>query len=212
MKKLTIAPILFALLSSAAHATTIDFEGKSPANWSVAYPANSALDAPTGFMLTTSGPLPTFINNPGFFGPHHQIAYNGTSFIRLTWDVVLELTSTTNTPFSVNSIDLVNYLYYGERDRSNVTLTGTYADGRKIVAKYTYNDDLTTAANDFHTETLAGFTNLVSFSVETSNYYLALDNIVINQSAADVPEPASLAMLGLGFAGIVATRRRKKFA
>lgn len=76
-----------------------------------------------------------------------------------------------------------------------------------------FNNDNSVSTNDFTTVRLQGFTNLQSFTIGLTNGgALSVDNIVINQVAAAtaaVPEPASLAILGLGRVGIGVARRRK---
>jgi PEP-CTERM motif len=84
-----------------------------------------------------------------------------------------------------------------------LTLTGTKADNGTVTETYSLSQDA------FQTLTVnADFTNLVSvqFDAYGLDNRAAYDNIVVD---ATVPEPASLALLGIGLAGMAVARRRK---
>ncbi len=63
---------------------------------------------------------------------------------------------------------------------------------------------------DWSLLTLTGGTyDRVVFDASGTNGAFVVDNIVFERSAAAVPEPASVAMWGLGALGLIAVRRRK---
>jgi hypothetical protein len=128
-------------------------------------------------------------------------AWNGTNYM-VTFG--FKMTSADAKPFSVTSLDLVGWA--GSMD---VFVSGVTAGGAVVSQIITGANDNTKIANDFSNYSLTGFSDLKSLSVTSRASWLAVDNIHI-ADAANVPEPASLTILGLGLAGICALRRRRK--
>jgi hypothetical protein len=211
-KTVLLATIL-ATSAAAAQADVITFEGIAASNSYKIYNVSGNVPL-VGYALSTSATNAAFVFDSGYYAANSKAASNGTDYLRIIPGSSVTLTGTTNPLFSVNSIDLANYYYYngGTASDSTATLTGTFANGTTISATYLLNNNNPLTTNDFTTELLSGFTNLTSFKIAATGYYLDIDNIVVTQgtaATADVPEPASLAILGLGLAGIAAVRRRK---
>jgi hypothetical protein len=146
----------------------------------------------SGLSFSSIGAEYLIDNGPG--------ATNGTSYLLVGFSNTIAAVD--GKAFSLSQLDLGLSYYTGTQD--TVLLTGNIAGGGSV--SKTLN-----LTQSFQTFQLTGFDNLNSLVVGQLSHggYLAYDNINYTQGA-QVPEPASLALLGLGFAGIALSRRRKQ--
>lgn len=212
--KMFAAFAVFASLHTVAAAEVITFDGLAGTNMSGNSSRNAATNG-TGFTSFSANKVATvgdysFVDDfvHAYMGASiggvdglGSLAWNGTDFLR-----AFQTTMSSSKAFSVESIDLAQY----GSSRLFVRLTGTRQDG-STVSQLISNDvvvDNRLIANDFKTYALSGFTDLTSFRFATGTSYFAADNIRIAEQA--VPEPGILAMLGIGLAGVAASRRRRR--
>jgi hypothetical protein len=192
-----------ASLAPAAQATVIDFNNLA-GNYLNYIPANTSYTN-SGFRFV--GASYDYMIGAAYSGSDSSpIAYNGTDYFIAYSDFTIS--SATAAPFKVNSLDLVHW--HDQQGVTQATLTGHKVGGgtvTQVVNVETMVNRTRVTGNDFTTFALSGFENLSSLTItHNGTYYLAMDNLVVN--AASVPEPSSLALLGLAVAGFAFMRRR----
>jgi len=189
------AKLLFGLTSLIASAgvsaTTVTFDPYSPTEAYVTTPiVEGGLKFETRFYQG--------VNSPGT-APG---ANNGTN-IFVNGFSTLHITEAGGNAFDLNSLDL-GISWYNNNLADSVTVIGNLMGGGSVSS----NLNLTQSFKTFS----LNFLNLASLDIGTfqsgDTGYIALDNIAYNEQRG-VPEPASLALLGIGLAGLGAMRRRK---
>lgn len=196
-----------ASMPNAALAAIIDMEGVAAA----------------GTQTTDNGTTRTF-NGFNVFVPHGH--YQGLGFLQPSprpsngtdWLLYDHFSGTLNQafvvteagghPFSLQSVDVSEW--QDTFSRGNVlTVTGSLQGGGTVQTTFTTDQTF-----GFETFTFgSAWQNLVSVSFvdlnpNTNFGKLGFDGIVVNQQ--QVPEPTTLALLGLSLAGLAASRRRKQ--
>ncbi|WP_294390116.1 PEPxxWA-CTERM sorting domain-containing protein [uncultured Sphingomonas sp.] len=203
MRHLAFAVIL-ALAPASAHAVTIDFETLGFDGETNPGPKGIASPLVIGdYTFTATDPfgLPPILvyprqstNNPDF---------GGTSIVPNRSDPGITITRTDGGVFAFNAVDLT-FAY----DDQNASFPGGLAtftlDGDAFSLTRAFDN-----APGFQTFGINAFVSSVRISADSA---FAIDNVVLDEATAAIPEPAAWAMMLAGFGAIGAAMRRRQTA
>jgi hypothetical protein len=191
MKRFLLATVL-AVAGFNANAAVIDFDQLTGSG----IPDRGTHYAEDGFQLDTTGIFKSIQSD--------DYRYDGSvGFFNDTINGITKLTKIGGGVFSLDSIDLdsLNGGY-----QVTVNFIGTLLNGSTVSTSFRTNaaDNLQTFSFD------TSFDNVTSVAWAQASPFHSFDNIVVNAGApgAQVPEPGTVAMFGLGLMAFIAARRK----
>jgi len=185
-KIFALACLAASTLWGTAYATVVNFDSFSSSSCT-----SPLSDGGLTFTNTGSICMGVWLGNPNS---------NGTPGLILGFSGYASITQTGGGAFDLNSFDMA-ISWYETAPTSNVNVTAHFNGGGTSTQTLSLIGGLQT-----YNLSLANVVQVDVSALSTGGGYWVMDNINYN---ANIPEPASLALLGIGVAGLGAMRRRK---
>jgi hypothetical protein len=202
MKRLKLA-IALSLAAVAAQASVITFDSHTPL-----YDFSSATIVDSGYQFGIAN-FPTDAIGVSDLNPLDPVqgAFNGTAYLHFSEfgnGETMTMRRQDGAAFLLDSFDLGLSWYVQDVDVNStlVTISGDLAGGGSFSSS-------TTLGRSFATQTVGSAITELRISVDlVSGGYLSLDNFNVRDTT--LPEPASLALVGLALAGMGFARRSRR--
>lgn len=184
----------------------------------------NAVTLQAGKSYQLLGNITAFSTEAGFSGAYSLVPPGNISYFTLNFDntisVVLNLAQADGDKATL-TIDRLNLAGSGNALTMNApTGVTTFAGGYKDIGNFhpvnnpaafsnfatAMSGQLNTSANTF--KIWGAYYNLANTKLGTTDFHLTVGSVV-NTGAAQVPEPISISLLGMGLLGGVMSRRRK---
>ncbi len=202
-----------AALTAAAPAAraqspvTLTFNGLAPVDGSgVRYVDNCYEEG--GFRVAVSGLPCGTAAALATWTPDSPLFYSGSPALYNNLGPSVDFTSTGNFVFSLQSIGLAPLLG-GFGVPASVLFTGFLAAGG-TVTQTVQVPGATNAPTVFNFANFTGLTSVrLTVTAPGAEPYVQFDNVALTQGTAVIPEPGTVALLGVGLVGLGAAARRR---
>lgn len=189
------AGMVISVLAMPASAAVVTFESQAAFRCDFTNQSDGGLDFAHNFAACFYSP-----SSPADFPTAPLSTVMGIGFSDIT------VTKTGGGVFSLQSVDLAFGPFNHNSLTSDTTLvTGFLQGGGTVSSLLTIDYSFDTYVLDW-----SNLTSVVFGELQNSSEYLAFDNVAFDIDNNQVPEPTSLALLGLGLVGLASMRRKQK--